>query len=95
MSSITPQILLRAYAATFTPDDDVSLVLKCLTLHGVTEASIRDRIDAYLAGRRVAPIVLDTRVLPAAEVNAYDVAACSRLFLAEGAYDALVSRCAR
>ena len=35
------------------------------------------------------------RVLPAAEVNAYDVAACTRLFLAEGAYDVLLSRCTR
>ncbi len=33
-----------------------------------------------------------SRVLPAAEVNARDVAACSRLLLAEGAYEALVAR---
>ena len=32
------------------------------------------------------------RVLPAAELNARDVAACTRLLLAEGAYDALVAR---
>ncbi len=32
------------------------------------------------------------RILPAAEVNARDVAACSRLLLAEGAYEALVAR---
>ena len=61
-------VLLDAWAAAFGPDDDVSLVLKCLTLHGVTEASIRERIDAYLAGRRTAPIVLDTRVLPSADL---------------------------
>ncbi len=33
-----------------------------------------------------------SRVLPAAEVNARDVAACSRLLLAEGAYEALLAR---
>lgn len=32
------------------------------------------------------------RVIPAAELNARDVAACSRLLLGEGAYDALVAR---
>lgn len=32
------------------------------------------------------------RVMPAAELNARDVAACSRLLLAEGAFDALVAR---
>ena len=32
------------------------------------------------------------RVLPAAELNARDVAACTRLLLAEGAFDAIVSR---
>ncbi len=32
------------------------------------------------------------RVMPAAELNARDVAACSRLLLAEGAFDAIVTR---
>jgi large subunit ribosomal protein L4 len=35
------------------------------------------------------------RVLPASEVNARDVVACSRLLLAEGAYEALVARIGR
>lgn len=61
-------ILLEAWARAFDPDEDVSLVLKCLTLHGVTEASIRERIAAFLNGRPTAPIVLDTRVLPTADL---------------------------
>jgi large subunit ribosomal protein L4 len=35
------------------------------------------------------------RVLPASEVNARDVVACSRLLLADGAYEALVARIGR
>jgi large subunit ribosomal protein L4 len=35
------------------------------------------------------------RVLPASEVNARDVVACTRLLLAEGAYEALVARIGR
>jgi large subunit ribosomal protein L4 len=33
-----------------------------------------------------------SRVLPAAELNARDVAACTRLLLADGAFDAIVAR---
>lgn len=76
-------VLLDAWARAFGPDDDVSLVLKCLTLHGVTEASIRERIAKYLAGRPVAPIVLDTRVLPSLDL--------ARLYAAVDAF-ALPSR---
>ncbi len=61
-------ILLEAWARAFDPGDDVSLVLKCLTLHGVTEESIRERIAQYLGGRATAPIVLDTRLLPSADL---------------------------
>ena len=50
-----------------SPDDDVCLVLKCLGLH-VPESEIRGRIDAYLAGRPTAPILLDTRFLPTADM---------------------------
>ncbi|HET7172458.1 MAG TPA: glycosyltransferase [Gaiellales bacterium] len=60
-------ILLDAWCDAFAPDDDVCLVLKCLGLH-VPEAEIRARIDAYLAGRPTAPILLDTRFLPAADM---------------------------
>jgi glycosyltransferase involved in cell wall biosynthesis len=60
-------ILLDAWCDAFGPDDDVCLVLKCLGLH-VPEAEIRARIDAYLAGRPTAPILLDTRFLPAADM---------------------------
>jgi large subunit ribosomal protein L4 len=35
-----------------------------------------------------------SRVLPAAEVNARDVAACSRLLLVDGAYEAILARLA-
>jgi glycosyltransferase involved in cell wall biosynthesis len=49
--------LLDAWADAFTPLDDVSLVIKCNNLvMGVTDA--RQRIDAYLGGRRTAPVVL-------------------------------------
>jgi large subunit ribosomal protein L4 len=34
------------------------------------------------------------RILPASEVNAHDVAACTRLLLAEGAWDAIAARIA-
>jgi glycosyltransferase involved in cell wall biosynthesis len=60
-------ILLDAWSDAFGPDDDVCLVLKCLGLH-VPEAEIRARVDAYLAGRLTAPILLDTRFLPAADM---------------------------
>ncbi len=60
-------ILLDAWCDAFGPDDDVCLVLKCLGLH-VPEAEIRARLDAYLAGRPTAPILLDTRFLPAADM---------------------------
>jgi glycosyltransferase involved in cell wall biosynthesis len=49
--------LLDAWADAFGPGDDVSLVLKSSNLvMGVTDA--RRRIDAHLAARRAAPIVL-------------------------------------
>ena len=54
-------------ATRSSPDDDVCLVLKCLGLH-VPESEIRGRIDAYLAGRSTAPILLDTRFLPTADM---------------------------
>ena len=60
-------VLLDAWCDAFSADDDVCLVLKCLGLH-VPEPEIRARIDAHLAGRPSAPIVLDTRFLPAADM---------------------------
>ena len=60
-------VLLDAWCDAFGPDDDVCLVLKCLGLH-VPESEIRGRIDAYLAGRPTAPILLDTRFLPTADM---------------------------
>ena len=60
-------VLLDAWYDAFSPDDDVCLVLKCLGLH-VPESEIRGRIDAYLAGRSTAPILLDTRFLPTADM---------------------------
>ena len=61
-------VLLEAWARAFDPDDDVSLVLKCLTLHGITEEAIRERIALYLDGRRTAPIVVDTRLLSTSDL---------------------------
>ena len=60
-------LLLDAWAAAFDPLDDVRLVLKCLAMHGDT-AEIERRIEAHLGGRRTAPIELDKRVLPMAEL---------------------------
>ena len=60
-------VLLDAWYDAFGPDDDVCLVLKCLGLH-VPEPEIRARIDADLAGRPIAPILFDTRFLPAADM---------------------------
>ncbi len=57
-------VLLDAWADAFGPDDDVSLLLKCVSLHGLNEAMIRERIETYLRGRRTAPIVINTDVLP-------------------------------
>lgn len=70
-------VLLDAWAKAFTPDDDVQLVLKCVSLHGSND-DIQARIDAHLAGRATAPIVLNTDVLPAA--------AMPRLYAAADAY---------
>ena len=60
-------VLLDAWCDAFGRDDDVCLVLKCLGLH-VPESEIRGRIDAYLGGRPTAPILLDTRFLPTADM---------------------------
>ena len=60
-------VLLDAWCDAFAADDGVRLVLKCLGLH-VPEAEIRARIDAHLDGRPAAPIVLDTRFLPTADM---------------------------
>ena len=60
-------VLLDAWCDAFGRDDDVCLVLKCLGLH-VPESEIRGRIDAYLEGRPTAPILLDTRFLPTADM---------------------------
>jgi glycosyltransferase involved in cell wall biosynthesis len=60
-------VLLDAWADAFAPDEDACLLLKCLGLH-VPEREARERIDAYLAGRRHAPIVLRMDALPGAEL---------------------------
>jgi glycosyltransferase involved in cell wall biosynthesis len=57
-------VLLDAWADAFDPDEDVSLVLKCLALE-VPVAEIEERIKAHLGSRRTAPILLDIRLLSA------------------------------
>src|SRR3954447_5116129 len=71
-------LLLDAWAEAFAADDDVCLVLKCLSLHGLSEADIRDRITARLGGRSTAPILVETAVLP--------IAAVPRLYAAADAF---------
>jgi glycosyltransferase involved in cell wall biosynthesis len=71
-------VLLDAWARAFGPDEDVCLVLKCLSQHGASVDSIRSRIDAHLAGRVTAPVVVETEVLP--------LAAMPRLYAAADAY---------
>ncbi len=71
-------LLLDAWASAFAPDDDVCLVLKCLSLHGLADAEIRDRIERRLAGRATAPILIETSVLTIAELP--------RLYAAADAY---------
>ena len=71
-------VLLDAWALAFTPEDDVCLVLKCVSLHGMSADGIRLRIEQHLAGREAAPIVLMAELLPAAEIP--------RLYAASDAY---------
>jgi glycosyltransferase involved in cell wall biosynthesis len=71
-------ILLDAWAAAFDPDDDVTLVLKCLSLHNAGDDAIRARIAEHLGGRATAPLVVLTDVLP--------VPALPRLYAAADAY---------
>jgi glycosyltransferase involved in cell wall biosynthesis len=61
-------VLLDAWADAFGPHDGVSLVLKCVSHHGLTERDIEERVAAYLDGRRTAPIVVNTELLPGAEL---------------------------
>jgi glycosyltransferase involved in cell wall biosynthesis len=61
-------VLLDAWAAAFDPDDDVCLLLKCVSLHGLTGEGIRERIERHLRGRRTAPIVINTELLPVADL---------------------------
>ena len=60
--------LLDAWAEAFGPEDGVRLVLKCISLHGLSSEDMRQRVDRYLGGRRTAPVELDARVLPVAEM---------------------------
>ncbi len=71
-------VLLDAWARAFEPDEDVCLILKCISQHGFSLDSIRRRIDLHLDGRPTAPIVVETDVLP--------LAAMPRLYAAADAY---------
>jgi glycosyltransferase involved in cell wall biosynthesis len=61
-------ILLDAWADAFDPDEDVCLLLKCVSLHGLRQTQIRERIARYLGERRTAPIVINTDVLSMLEL---------------------------
>ena len=60
-------ILLDAWAEAFDPDDDVSLVLKCIAMHSSVD-EIETRVNEHLGRRKTAPVVLNTNVLPIAEL---------------------------
>ncbi|MGI9658655.1 MAG: glycosyltransferase family 4 protein, partial [Gaiellaceae bacterium] len=70
-------LLLDAWADAFEPTDDVSLVLKCVSMHGSAD-DIGARIQAHLGGRATAPLILNTNVVPMAEMP--------RLYAAADAY---------
>ena len=71
-------VLLDAWAQAFDPDDDVCLLLKCVSLQDRAPEEIRGRIDVHLDGRTTAPILLNTELLP--------IAALPRLYAAADAY---------
>jgi glycosyltransferase involved in cell wall biosynthesis len=71
-------VLIDAWARAFDPDEDVCLILKCISQHGFSLDSIRRRIELHLDGRATAPIVVETDVLP--------LAAMPRLYAAADAY---------
>jgi glycosyltransferase involved in cell wall biosynthesis len=70
-------VLLDAWAEAFGPDDDVCLVLKCLTLH-VAEPEMQARVEGRLEGRACAPVLLYPTLLAAADLP--------RLYAAADAY---------
>jgi glycosyltransferase involved in cell wall biosynthesis len=57
-------LLIDAWADAFAPQDDVRLVLKCISLHGFSADGIRLLIDKHLGGRKTAPIELNSELLP-------------------------------
>jgi glycosyltransferase involved in cell wall biosynthesis len=71
-------VLLDAWVKAFDPDDDVCLLLKCVSQHGTSRSGIERRIEAHLDGRPTAPIIFNTDVLP--------ISAMPRLYAAADAY---------
>jgi glycosyltransferase involved in cell wall biosynthesis len=61
-------LLLDAWAEAFDPDDDVKLVLKCISLHGFPPEEIKARISRHLGSRQTAPIELNSTLLPVVEM---------------------------
>jgi glycosyltransferase involved in cell wall biosynthesis len=55
-------VLLDAWALAFDEDDDVCLVLKCITLNKAN-GDIRERVASRLEGRRAAPVLFNDRLL--------------------------------
>jgi glycosyltransferase involved in cell wall biosynthesis len=76
-------ILLAAWADAFDPDDDVCLVLKCLSLNDGARP-LADRV-AELAGLRpTAPVVLVDRLMGAAEMPSLYAAADAYVMASRG-----------
>lgn len=71
-----PDVLIRAWAEAFEPDDDVTLVLRCYTrarFDGDSSGSVSAMVEAELAAlglsrEDVAPIVVMGRQLPASSM---------------------------
>jgi glycosyltransferase involved in cell wall biosynthesis len=76
-------VLLAAWAEAFDPDDDVCLVLKCLSLNDRTR-SLADRVAELVGGRETAPILLYDRLLGAAEMPSLYAAADAYVMASRG-----------
>ncbi|HWB23153.1 MAG TPA: glycosyltransferase [Gaiellaceae bacterium] len=61
-------LLIDAWADAFGPDDNVRLVLKCISLHGFSPDEIELKIERHLGGRKTAPIELNSSLLAVAEM---------------------------
>ena len=76
-------ILLAAWADAFDPDDDVCLVLKCLSLNDGARP-LADRVAELVGPRPTAPVVLVDRLMGAAEMPSLYAAADAYVMASRG-----------